>query len=430
MKTIPFKIAILLILSFSVMDNADAQILNRMKDKVQEVAENKILNKTESETEKSLDDTEEKMSSEKTNKKDKGRKDIAEVSKNPKSGSASLLSYSNYDFVAGDKIIFHYDMAGERDSEIPSRLLIDEGNAEIQTFKGEKVLYVPADSRVYFNPQMKETGYLPEQFTLEFEVLSNGGVGTSTDASEIALYFRGKDETTGAYGDATAPIRIVLSGISGDSSNAHYEFGVFKNDNWYGGSSQRFPSEAVNSNQNNWRRIAIYVNKNIGKLYVDQHRIGISNHIEAGKPAKLDIEVTSSEIPVLFKNFRIASGGADTYNKVVTDGKFIAYGIQFDVNKAILKPESMGTINEFVKMMKENADLKFEINGHTDIDGTTELNNKLSQERAEAVKTQMVSMGVDPERLTAKGFGSQKPIAKNDTAENKARNRRVEFVKL
>lgn len=429
MKTIPFKIAILFILSFSIMDNADAQILNRIKDKVQEVTENKVISKTESETEKSLDNAEDRMSSEKTSRKDKSKKQ-EEVSSNSKSASASLLSYSNYDFVAGDKIIFHYDMADERDSEIPSRVLIDEGTVEIQTYKGEKVLYIPADSRVYFNPHIKEKAYLPEQFTLEFDVLSNGGVQTSLDVAEIALYFRGQDETTGAYGDATAPVRILISGISGDPSYAQYEFGVFKNDNWYGGSSQRFPSEAVNSNQNNWRRIAIYVNKNIGKLYVDQHRIGISNHIEAGKPAKLDIEVTSSEIPVLFKNFRIASGGADTYNKVVTDGKFIAYGIQFDVNKAILKPESMGTINEFVKMMKEKADLKFEINGHTDSDGTTELNNKLSQERAEAVKTQMVSMGVDPERLTAKGFGSQKPIAKNDTAENKARNRRVEFVKL
>lgn len=433
MKTIAFRIAIILTLCFGIINGVQGQILNRISDKVQQSAENKVLNKVETGTEQAMDKTEESVKGGKDKKKSSANKtnqEVTETSKNSTSGSASLISYSNYDFVPGDKIIYHYDMAGERDSEIPGRMLIDEGNAEIQTYKGEKVLFVPANSQVYFSPQMKEKAYLPEQFTLEFDVLSNGGISTTLDVSEITLYFRGKDESSGAYGGATAPIRISLSGPSGDASGTHYEFGVFKNDDWSGGGSKNFPAEAVNSTQNNWRHVAVYVNKNIGKLYIDQHRIGISNQIESGKPAFLDIEVNTSENPVMFKNFRIAAGGADAYSKVVTDGKFIAYGIQFDVNKAILKPESMGTINEFVKMMKENADLKFEIGGHTDSDGTTELNNKLSQERADAVKTQMTTMGIEASRLTTKGFGSQNPIAKNDTAENKARNRRVEFLKF
>lgn len=145
----------------------------------------------------------------------------------------------------------------------------------------------------------------------------------------------------------------------------------------------------------------------------------------------LEIEVYSNEEqPILFKNFRLAAGGADAYSKVVTEGKFIAYGIQFDVNKATLKPESMGTINEFVKMMKENAELQFEIGRHTDSDGTAQRNDELSEEQAKAVKSQMVGSGIKAHRLTTKGYGSSNPLAKNDTAENKARNRRVEFVKL
>ena len=433
MKTGTFKTLIIFILLFVVASSVQAQLLNRIADRVQQTAENNVVNKAEIATDKAIDQTEENVKGgkdKKKNAKDKSTQDVTESSKNSISGSASLISYSNYDFVPGDKIIYQYDMAGERDFEIPGRMLIDEGNAEIQTYKGEKVLFVPGNSQVYFSPQMKEKAYLPEQFTLEFDVLSNGGISTTLNVSEITLYFRGKDESSGAYGGATAPIRISLSGPSGDASGAHYEFGIFKNEDWSGGGSKNFPAEAVNSTQNNWRRVAVYVNKNIGKLYVDQHRIGISNQIESGKPAFLDIEVNTPENPVMFKNFRIAAGGADAYNKVVTDGKFIAYGIQFDVNKANLKPESMGTINEFVKMMKENADLKFEIGGHTDSDGTTELNNKLSQERADAVKTQMTTMGIEASRLTTKGFGPQNPIAKNDTAENKARNRRVEFLKV
>ncbi|MFA5463686.1 MAG: OmpA family protein [Dysgonamonadaceae bacterium] len=417
------------------------QLLERVKNRVKEITEDKIVYKTEKAADKTFDKAEEVVEKGKTQKvaeeeadkmnlapekEEADTKGTIVASQKPEIPN-TLQNFKNYDFVPGDKIIYFYDMAGEADAEIPGRMLIDEGNAEIQTYNGEKVLYIPGDSRVYFNPLMEEKSYLPEQFTLEFDVLSNGGVGTSTDASEITLYFRGKDETVGAYGGATAPVRISFSGLSGD---AHYEFGVFKNDDWSGGGSKRFAPEAVNTTQNNWRRVAVYVNKNIGKLYVDQHRIGISNQIEPGAPAQLDIEVTSPEHPVMFKNFRIAAGGSDSYNKVITEGKFIAYGIQFDVNKATLKPESMGTINEFVKMMKENQDLKFEVGGHTDSDGTTQQNDLLSQERADAVKSVMVNSGIHADRLTTKGYGSSQPIAENNNPENKARNRRVEFRKL
>lgn len=257
-------------------------------------------------------------------------------------------------------------------------------------------------------------------------MLSNGGIGTSTDVSEIWAYFRGSEHAGSGY--ATAPILVRLDAISGD--NPHYGFEVYKgNGATVGTHYQAFPASAASPARDNWRHVAIYVNKNIGKLYIDQHRLAVLNQVESGRANLVEIEVRNSEHPVLFKNFRLAAGGADSYNKVVTEGKFIAYGIQFDVNQAVLKPESMGTINEFVKMMKENSGLRFEIGGHTDSDGTAERNNVLSQERADEVKLRMVSMGIDENRLTTKGYGPSKPLADNNSAENKAKNRRVEFVK-
>ena len=425
----------LIIFALFTSQDAEAQILNKIKKRAAETAENKILDKTAEATEKTMDNAGEGVKGKKKDEKNDKKKPGSNTENDDeneadavhtKSGEASLISYSNYDFVPGDKLIYFYDMAGEADSEIPGRMLIDDGSAEIQTYKGEKILLVPGGGSVYMSPQMKEKSYLPEQFTVEFDVLSNGG--SNTTGSEISLYFREKDEGR----NATAPIRINLSVISGEKEQPHYGFEVFnKEGEWVGTSSQRFPAQAVNTTQNNWRHVAIYVNKNIGKLYIDQHRIGMMNQIESGRAVRLDIEVTSNsdENPVLFRNFRIAAGGADSYHKVITEGKFIAYGIQFDVNKAILKPESMGTINEFVKMMKENTDLKFEIGGHTDSDGTAERNNVLSQERADAVKKQMVGMGIDTGRISAKGYGPSKPIVDNSSAENKGKNRRVEFVK-
>lgn len=413
---------------FSIcLTGLQAQILNKINNRVQETVESELLNKTESEKKNPIEEKKQNNNTNKTRKKN--TENNSKVS-NSTTHPASLLSYSNYDFIPGDKLIFYYDMDVERDSELPSRFLIDEGQAEIQTYENEKVLYISGNSTVYFHPQINSNAYLPEQFTLEFDILSNGGIQTTLDAAQLTLYFREKHETNGAYGSATAPIKILLSGISGDAEGAHYEFGIYKNDDWTGGGSKNFPTEALNAHQNKWRRVAIYVNKNMGKLYIDQHRIGVSNQIEPGKPAKIDFEVTTLDNPLLLKSFRIATGSTDVHQKIFTDGKYIAYGIQFDVNKSTLKPESMGTINEFAKLMKNNAEITFEIAGHTDNDGSMELNNQLSQQRAEAVKTQMVAMGIDSNRLISKGYGSEKPVVKNDNAENKARNRRVEFLRL
>ncbi len=430
-----FCLLSLIIFALFISQDAEAQILNKIKKRAAETAENKILNKTAEATEKTMDDAAETVKSrEKDEKNDKTKAGAGNendgantaVAVHTKSDTGYLKSYSNYDFVPGDKLIYFYDMAGETDSEIPGRMLLNSGNAEIQTYKGEKVLVAPAGGTPYMMPYMKEDAYLPEQFTFEFDVLSNGGIGTSTDVSEIRLYFRGSERA--GSGDATAPVLIRLEAISGENPN--YGFEAYKESGAAAGTHHgSFPSTAVNPDQNNWRHIAIYFNKNIGKLYIDQHRIAVINQVRPGSVNMVEMEVNNGENQVLFKNFRLAAGGADSYNKVMTEGKFIAYGIRFDVNKAILKPESMGTINEFVKMMKENAGLKFEIGGHTDSDGTAERNNTLSQERADAVKKQMVGMGIAAERLSAKGYGPFKPIVENSSAENRGKNRRVEFVK-
>jgi OOP family OmpA-OmpF porin len=116
--------------------------------------------------------------------------------------------------------------------------------------------------------------------------------------------------------------------------------------------------------------------------------------------------------------------------KKFTETKIITHGINFDVDKATIKPESMGTLNMIVQVMKDNPEIKFEIDGHTDNTGSASHNLALSQQRATAVREQLIKMDVDGSRLTAKGFGDSKPISDNNTLEGKANNRRVEFVKM
>ena len=101
--------------------------------------------------------------------------------------------------------------------------------------------------------------------------------------------------------------------------------------------------------------------------------------------------------------------------------------IFFDVNKAELKPASLSELDKVVSLLKENPKLTIQISGHTDNVGKDADNLTLSLNRAKSVTTYLSSKGIDLKRLTSKGFGATKPIAKNDTEEGKSMNRRTEL---
>jgi outer membrane protein OmpA-like peptidoglycan-associated protein len=107
----------------------------------------------------------------------------------------------------------------------------------------------------------------------------------------------------------------------------------------------------------------------------------------------------------------------------------IALAITFDTGKATIKDESTPIIEQMVELMQTNADLKVEIQGHTDNVGKPEANKKLSEDRANAVKKALVDRGIAADRMSAIGYGDTKPVADNNTEEGRAQNRRVELVK-
>jgi OmpA-OmpF porin, OOP family len=102
--------------------------------------------------------------------------------------------------------------------------------------------------------------------------------------------------------------------------------------------------------------------------------------------------------------------------------------VLFDINSAKVKSEAYTMLQEAVLIMKKNPDLKVEVDGHADSTGAAAYNMTLSEKRAEAVKKYFVDQGIDPDRLTTKGFGITKPAAGNDTKEGRAKNRRVELT--
>ena len=102
--------------------------------------------------------------------------------------------------------------------------------------------------------------------------------------------------------------------------------------------------------------------------------------------------------------------------------------VLFDINSAEVKSEAYPMLQESVLIMKKNPDLKVEVDGHTDSTGTAAYNMTLSEKRAEAVKKYFVDQGIDPNRLTTKGFGITQSAASNKTKEGRAKNRRVELT--
>ena len=99
--------------------------------------------------------------------------------------------------------------------------------------------------------------------------------------------------------------------------------------------------------------------------------------------------------------------------------------VLFDVGRSSIKSESKESLKKVAEVMKRLPTLKIEVQGHTDADGDPARNVQLSQQRAEAVCKFLADQGVEPERLSAKGYGSSRPIAPNDTQAGKAINRRV-----
>ncbi len=103
--------------------------------------------------------------------------------------------------------------------------------------------------------------------------------------------------------------------------------------------------------------------------------------------------------------------------------------VHFEFDKSIIRPISFRILDAVVDIIKSNPDLrKVRIEGHTDSKGTDAYNDRLSQRRANAVREYLLSHGVEASRLVAVGYGEKRPVDTNDTAEGRARNRRVEFT--
>jgi OOP family OmpA-OmpF porin len=322
----------------------------------------------------------------------------------------STKTYQNYDFVPGDKIIFEDNFTDEESGEFPSHWDLLSGQAQVSTLQGEKVFALTEGNYASVVPLMKTDTYLAsDTFTVEFDFYTQPGA-----YNQVGVRFWN-------------PKNSDQDNNSGDDKN-----GVFVGyECSASGLSGTYPESDENFNNNKWHHVAIARKGRQLKVYEDQYRVLNVPVFKGNTYAVNFVGIGDQDKPIMIKNVRIALGGNfnDT-KRMVTESRIITHGILFDIDKATIKPQSMGTINEIYKLLKDNPGLKYEVEGYTDNTGNPEHNMELSQERADAVKTQLVNMGIDASRLTAKGFGDTNPISDNSDPAGRANNRRVEFVKV
>lgn len=335
------------------------------------------------------------------------------------------LDWSKFDFVPGDEIIFEDNQEGERNGEFPSKWDLVNGTVENAVLDGENVIMfinTNNNSNGGIVPMMTNgyEDYLPDEFTVEFDAYFD-----DHNRTYRVLFYDGKNQ--GSLNRSANP----------GSNNRVDRIRVTQNSVIYGDTRGNYPGFGESSRDDasrskpGWRRVSISFNKRALKVYLDDSRVLNIPNMNYN-PLGLTFAYhnpTGGHLGYI-KNLRLAKGAVPLYDKFLTDGKIVTNGIRFDVNKSTIRPESMGVINEIVQLMKQHPELNFSVEGHTDSDGTVELNQRLSEERARAVMGKMVEMGINSSRLSFKGHGQSQPIVPNTTPEGKAQNRRVEFVNL
>lgn len=396
---------------------AQAQLLKRMKNEVRSRVENHVVRKSGNAADQAMDRTENAVK--RTVAQDQPGSPSAQttgqatspVAAAPAPQPAAATQYNkNYDFVPGDRIIFQPDLRGEADAELPARFTVVRGTAEIQSDEGEKILHLQPDAQTTVEPLMDSDRYLPAQFTLEFDMLFENEGSYFAHVSDFVVGFGKKADRD-----------LYYKGL--------YRFVIHDNSKGSLGSTgtESYPKALQDAfTGNTWHHIALYVHDHIGKAYIDGYRVHATNTLPLGAER---VYIRADRYGVKMKNFRLAAGGEDQYHTLITAGKLVTHGILFDVNQSTIKPESTGTLNAIVKLMQDHGELNLEVDGYTDSDGSDENNLKLSQARAEAVRARLVAMGITESRLSARGYGEAHPIDPRNTAEGKANNRRVEFVK-
>ncbi len=333
----------------------------------------------------------------------------------------SLKSYSNYDFVPGEKVLLYEDFSQDAVGDFPALWTTDVAG-DVNTLN-----IAPGN---WFNLNSTEGTYwfmkdidFPKNFILEMDIIPKKSGGRF--AADVVFFGENSHSEMDKGGDpGTCGLHIKIEKNVWET--AGYKKGV--NEKLTGSSTVNLVREEKVNHVIVWvqnRRVRIY---HQGGKVLDIP----TNIYEGSKFNRLCFKLyRGASCGSYISAVKITTAAPDLRNKLLTEGKLVTYGIYFDVNKDEVKPESYGTLKGIADILNEVPDVKVKVVGHTDSDGADAANLDLSKRRAAAVKNELArNFNVNADRLVTDGMGENQPVAPNDTPVNKALNRRVEFIRM
>ena len=425
-----------------IISTTSAQaVVDKVNQKVKDKANQRANSKTDQAIDKGLDKTEQAIDSLFKKKQKKTKKNsqdtvpaqntsvdnnVNAVPKTTQSSSAVQVN-SFSDFVPGSNVLFYDDFKQDALADFPAKWNTN-GSGKIVTIDGVEGKWLDIVHNTIVNPLLDKQ--LPENCTIEFDLFLQAqserltpfiqfGLTPVKDIMREDLFYKDKFFVTiNRYNENDG--RIVEYGLKEVVGN--------KND------------FALPSYVNKVLHVSMAINKTRVRVYLDKSKLidlprALTPELRNNFYLSNMYMIPASELGVLVSNIRIASSETDARSllikQLMEEGKAVTNDILFDVNSDVIKKESYSVVNQFGDAMKGNASLKIKIIGHTDIDGNAAANITLSKKRAVAVKQYLITnYNIEEARVQTDGKGAAQPVADNTSQQGKAKNRRVEFLKL
>ena len=444
------KIIWVLGLFLCFMGNAHAQFFKKLKKRAEEsvnrTVERKVEEKTEQKTEQAIDSLFQIGKGKKRKKKGKGvggeegnEDDMSMEGGMEDAGmmdgpaeATSFEAFSKFDFTPGESILGFEDFSQDEIGDLPARWNTNT-SAEVvslSTLEG-RWMRIGQGKSAYVADFISE---IPDNFTLEFDLVFDYEPTAWAYSRSIGFLLSDLENPNYKLDRPQAGKNFFRMNLMGDVGARYFK--VAQNTQLNSDAKAGLDQFAKNTT---YRGIPVHVSiwrqKTRVRVYVDEKKVfDVPRALEKGivaKTLRLQSHVSEDNEYFYLSNIRYAVGKPDMRNKLLTEGKLITYGIAFDSGSAVLRPESHGTLKKVAAILNENPEVQVEIVGHTDADGDANFNMDLSMMRASAVAQALEEQfGVAAEQLSSNGKGETELLDKGNSLESKAKNRRVEFIKL
>lgn len=431
------KIAIFLVLFVSFSVHSNAQIFGGFGKKLEDKINRKIEEKVDRQVDKTINTADQKS--------DEKIEDVKSGKKTKNSGTASTGSKKESknvkgakDFVSGTKIMATEDFSQDALGDFPVNWLTNT-SGEVSEISGTKGKWLMLNGKGGFTiKNFNKT--LPKNFTFEFNLYASDNYSFYSTALHLAFVnasdYKKEYKKWNIYEHGKEGVIVNFHPQDAGGQQGMSQFYVFSGNQEY---SKNEKAISGFTKSNNLVRVQVWRQDARLRVYTDGTKIwDLPDAFQEGINYNTVVfylndyhEHDGLNDRLYVNDIVLAEAGADTRHKLIETGSFTTNEILFDTNKATIKPSSETVLAELGEALKSAPDFKVMIIGHTDGDGKSADNQKLSEKRAESVKTYLVSkFGIEASRMQTSGKGASQPIADNATNEGKAQNRRVEFKKI